>query len=98
MNIVWLSFAQKDMRCIREYYEPRAGIDVTVRLLKAIVQTADLLSDQPFLGAPSIDEDVLEIHVPKYPYSLPYRVRGQNIEILRVFHQSQNRPLSWELE
>jgi len=40
----------------------------------------------------------LEWHIPNLTYTLPYRVMGDDIEILRVFHHSQEKPSRWEDE
>jgi plasmid stabilization system protein ParE len=33
--------------------------------------------------------------VPKVRYIVPYRVRGETVEILRVFHASRRLPERW---
>jgi toxin ParE1/3/4 len=37
-----------------------------------------------------------ELQVARLPYFLPYRVVDDRIEILRIFHESQERPSAWE--
>jgi plasmid stabilization system protein ParE len=63
------------------------------------VHSALLLVDYSHLGHPSASVDgVYELHVPGLPYLLPYRIVDDRIEILRVFHESQDRPSAWQGE
>ncbi|MBV9051840.1 MAG: type II toxin-antitoxin system RelE/ParE family toxin [Hyphomicrobiales bacterium] len=55
--------------------------------------------DHPYLGQPSATTiGIHELRVARLPYVLPYRVVNERIEILRVFHESQDRPSAWQSE
>jgi predicted transcriptional regulator len=41
-------------------------------------------------------DGIHELQVRRLPYFLPYRVVDDRIEILRIFHESQERPSAWE--
>ena len=95
MKIVWLSFAQRDLLSIFAV----ASKDVATRLVQRIVHGASNLIDHPYLGHPSDSTDgVHELGVARLPYVLPYRVVNERIEILRVFHESQDEPSTWQNE
>ena len=95
MKIAWLPFAQRDLSSIFDYYEGVASKEVASRVLQRIIRSASALADNPYLGHPSSSTDgVHELQVPR----LPYRVVGERIEILRVFHESQDRPSAWQAE
>jgi len=97
MKLVWLAFASKDLASIADYHENAASIEVADRLIQHIVASASALSDNPHLGRPSESVDgIHELHVPRVPYLLPYRVVDDRIEILRVFHEAQDRPSVWQ--
>jgi len=97
MRIVWLVFAQRDLASIADYYRDVAGGRVSRHVVQTIVRSASLLINHPHLGSPSESIDgVHELQVPHLPYLLPYRVIGERIEILRVFHESQDRPSKWQ--
>ncbi|MBM3261697.1 type II toxin-antitoxin system RelE/ParE family toxin [Candidatus Kaiserbacteria bacterium] len=97
MRIVWLVFAQRDLVSIAEYYRQAADADISRHIISAIVHSASLLIDNPYLGRLSESTDgVHELHVPHLPYLLPYRVIDDRVEILRVFHESQDRPSAWQ--
>lgn len=93
MRIVWLSFAQRDLLSISNTYESVASEEVANRVLQRIVHSASSLMGNPYLGRPSESADgVHELQVARLPYLLPYKVVDDRIEILRVFHESQDRP------
>lgn len=54
--------------------------------------SAAMLADQPNMGRPGRIAGTRELVVPRFPYILPYRVRGGAIEILRVFHTTRKWP------
>jgi plasmid stabilization system protein ParE len=96
MRIVWLALAQRDLFSIDDYYREVANKAVADRVLQTIVHAAETLLDHPFLGHPSESTDqVHELQVPRLPCVLPYRVVADRIEILRVFHEAQDRPPRW---
>ena len=69
------------------------------RVLERIVRSASGLIDNPHLGHPSDSTDgVHELQVARPPCLIPYRVVDDRIEILRVFHESQDRPSAWQTE
>lgn len=94
-RLVWLDSAQRDLRSIADYYAEKAWPQITGNLLRRIVRSAERLSDQPYMGAPAYD-DLLEWNIPDLSYVLPYRVNGDDVEILRVFHTAQEKPSKWE--
>lgn len=50
----------------------------------------------PYLGIVKVDQDILEWHIPNLPYTIPYQIVNNEIQILRVFHESQFKPAKWE--
>lgn len=96
MKIVLSLSAKEDLKDIRQYIakeNPTAAKMVAEKVKKALL----LLIEQPHIGHPTDDEDVLEWHIPGLPYTLPYRIVNNEIQILRVFHEAQNRPNKWEI-
>ena len=64
---------------------------VVVRVLDAVSQ----LVEQPGLGRPGRVPGTRELVVPRTRYVVPYRVRGDVVQILRVFHTSRRPPQRW---
>jgi plasmid stabilization system protein ParE len=96
VKIVWLPLAQRDLLEILGCFESVASKDVGNRIVHRIVHSAEYLIDTPYLGRSS--ESAAGVHewqVARLPYLLPYRVVDDRVEILRVFHESQDRPSAW---
>ena len=94
MKTVWLPKAIEDLEDIREYIakeNPLAAQNVAI----AIIETANLLEEHPNIGHPGEIDDVLEKQVVGLPYLIPYRVVGEYLQILRVFHEAQEKPKDW---
>jgi toxin ParE1/3/4 len=89
-----LAKAARDLANIEKYVSgdsPEAAAAIAVRLRKSF----DLITARPEIGRPSEVPKIREWSVPGLPYMIPYRVRGDVVEILRVFHTSQQRPARW---
>lgn len=91
MTLVWFRRAIGDLEAVRAYIaqdNPTAAQKLGLRL----EQAATLLLTQPGLGRPGRVHGTRELIVSGTPYLIPYRVRGQQIEILRVFHTARRWP------
>ena len=64
---------------------------VALRIKKSL----DLIASRPGIGRPSPRPRIREHSVPGLPFVIPYRIRGDMIEILRVSHTSRVRPSKW---
>jgi len=64
---------------------------VVKRVLDAVAQ----LERQPGLGRPGRVPGTRELVAGNPRYTVPYRVRGETIQILRVFHTSRRLPDRW---
>jgi toxin ParE1/3/4 len=94
MNRRILAAAARDLAEIVAYISkdnPAAARAVAARLRRAF----ELITARPEIGRPSQFPDTREWSVPGLPYLIPYRVRANRIEILRVWHTSRERPSVW---
>jgi toxin ParE1/3/4 len=64
-------------------------------VVQRVLDAVSMLPEQPGLGRPGRVPGTRELVVLQTPYIVPYRVRGQVIEILRVFHTSRRLPQRW---
>jgi len=64
-------------------------------VVERVVGAVSMLADQPGLGRPGRVPGTRELIVKKTRYIVPYRVRGQTVEVLRVFHTSRRLPAKW---
>ena len=71
--------------------DPSAARLVVQRVLDAVAQ----LAQQPGMGRPGRVPGTRELIVSRTRYIVPYRVRGETVEILRVFHNSRRLPDRW---
>ncbi|WP_205527239.1 type II toxin-antitoxin system RelE/ParE family toxin [Solimonas sp. K1W22B-7] len=67
---------------------PQAAVATVIH----IQRTVALLADNPGLGRAGRVAGTRELIVPDTPYIVPYRVRGKDIDILRVFHARRRWP------
>ena len=90
MKIVWTLRAKKSLKEVLEYpldYD----IGTANRIYERISEKANLLADVPFLGA-QYEMDVRRLPLGDLPYSIYYRVKCQEIQILRVRHDMRLLP------
>ena len=64
-------------------------------VVKRVLDAVSMLGEQPGLGRPGRVAGTRELIVAKTRYIVPYRVRGNTVEILRVFHTSRRLPGRW---
>jgi len=91
MRVKWLQAALDNLDAEAEYIaadNPKAARSVVSTIVNAIGH----LAKHPNLGRPGRVNGTRELIVPTTPYIVPYRMRGNQIEILRVFHSSRKWP------
>jgi addiction module RelE/StbE family toxin len=68
--------------------KPRAA----ARVVESIHETVALFRQYPALGRTGRVAGTRELVVPDTPYIIPYRIRGKEVQILRVFHAARKWP------
>ncbi len=94
MQVKWLRTALRNLDEEATFIaadDPRAAQLVVERVLNAV----EMLASQPALGRPGRVSGTRELVVAKTRYLIPYRVRGNVVEVLRVFHTSRRVPKRW---
>jgi plasmid stabilization system protein ParE len=94
MRLRWLRQALRNLDDEARYI---AADDVTSARLVAqrVLDAVALLEEQPGIGRPGRVPGTREMVVGHTRYIVPYRVRGEVVEILRVFHTSRRLPERW---
>lgn len=64
-------------------------------VVKRVLDAVSSLAEQPGLGRPGRVPGTRELVVAKTHYIVPYRVRRETVEILRVLHTSRRLPDRW---
>lgn len=94
MRVRWLRKALRNLdeeaACIAAD-DPAAARLVVDRVLQAVA----MLENQPGIGHPGRVPGTRELVVLKTRYIVPYRVRGEEVQVLRVFHASRRPPQRW---
>ena len=91
MRHKWTRTALANLNDLAEYIaqdNPRAAADVVKRIVAAI----EGLGENPAIGRPGRVANTRELVVPATPYIVPYRIKGDSIEILRVMHGARRWP------
>lgn len=94
MKIVWLPAAADALD--REFdflaaKNPQAARTVFVRIVALVRRLADF----PNSGRPGQIDGTRELVIPGLPYVVVYRVGGESVQILRVFHTRQEWPQAY---
>lgn len=93
MIIRWLDDAVNDLQSIRNYIAQDNQI-AAKRVVKKILHATDILPEQPGIGRQGRVSNTRELIISSTPYIVPYRVKNNAIEILRVFHCAMQWPES----
>jgi toxin ParE1/3/4 len=91
MKIIWSRRAIKHLVHVRDYIaqdSPESAAQVAQRIIDAV----DQLAQHPNLGRPGRLPGTRELVVSGTPYIIPYRVRGNRVELIAVFHGRQRWP------
>ncbi|GBF23185.1 hypothetical protein tpqmel_0589 [Candidatus Gastranaerophilus sp. (ex Termes propinquus)] len=89
MDIIFTKSALEDLKNLQKYiYEnnQEAAKKVQTQIIK---QIETLLPKNPGIGRAGRVLRTRELVITKYPYIVPYQVRGSNIYILRILHTSR---------
>ena len=91
MTIVWSPRAIEHLAHLREYIA-RDNPNAAKRIASALLEAVERLAQLPNLGRPGRVAGTRELVVPGTPYIIPYRLRGDRLEIVAVFHARQKWP------
>ena len=94
MEIKWLRKAIANLETEFQYIaeeDPQAA----VRFVNEVWRLTQLLKEQPAIGREGRVPETRELILHNYPYIIPYRVRNNTIQILRVFHTHRKLPGKW---
>ena len=94
MQIIWLNTALRNLDEIADYIaqdNPTAASQV----VSLIVVQVNQLASQPAIGRPGRVVGTRELVISNTHYLVPYRIKNNSVEILRVFHTSQQSPKKW---
>lgn len=91
MQVKWLRKALLNLDQEAAYISqenPKAATEFVAHLLKSV----SALSGHPHIGRQGRVPGTRELVITQFPYIVPYRVRENRVEILRVFHTARKWP------
>ena len=91
MRVRWLKRALKNLDEEAEYIA-RDNLQAAARIVERIATSVDRLATHPASGRPGRVPGTRELVISGVPYIVPYRVRDETVEILRVFHAARKWP------
>jgi addiction module RelE/StbE family toxin len=92
LRLRWTRLAERDLNDIAAYIGQDSPAAAARVVLELIDQTEALLPRHAALGRPGRVLGTRELVIRGLPYVIPYRVRDNDIEILRVLHASRRWP------
>lgn len=95
MTPVWSPDAIEDLVSLRAFIaedDPAAAQRVVLHILDSV---ETLLPRNPRMGRAGRVPGTRELVIPRTPFIVPYRVRGNSLQILRVFHGARRWPESF---
>ena len=91
MRVRWLRRALRNLDQEADYIA-RDDPDAAARTVQRIASAVEQLTSHPASGRIGRVPGTRELVVSGTPYIVPYRVRGDAVEILRVFHAARKWP------
>jgi toxin ParE1/3/4 len=91
VRVRWLRKALANLNAEASYIA-RDNPAAAAKVVTAIEEAVQNLTRFPALGRPGRVPGTRELVVPDTPYIIPYRIRNDAVEILRVFHAARKWP------
>ena len=94
MRVRWLRKAIQNLNAEADYIaqeNPAAAAE----MFEYVKSKVDALGDFPASGRPGRVPGTRELVIDHYPYLVPYRVAGDELHVLRVFHTRRKPPKAW---
>ena len=94
MRVRWLRTALRNLDDEASYIAIEDSVAARL-VVERVLSAVAMLEQQPGVGRPGRVHGTRELLVSKTRYIVPYRVRGDVVEFLRVFHTSRRLPQRW---
>ena len=91
MKLIWSPEARLDLREMVIYLCEKNRFAAKT-LYHRIETAANEISNSPYTGRPGRVPGTRELVIAGTPYILPYQIRSERIEILRVYHAARKWP------
>ena len=91
MRVRWLRRALENLDEEAEYVA-RDGAQAAARMVERIALGVERLAAHPASGRAGRVPGTRELVISGTPYIVPYRIRGETVEVLRIFHGARKWP------
>jgi toxin ParE1/3/4 len=91
MDIIWLDTALDDLYRVQAHIS-EANPAAAKRVVQDVVRQVAHLAEQSHMGRSGRVVGTRELVISDTPYIVPYRVKRNRVEVLRVFHGAQSWP------
>jgi toxin ParE1/3/4 len=91
-RLIWAPEADRDLLGIWGYYAAEASAEIADKIVQQIVTAARRVSGLPLSGRSRDDLKPGLRAALAHPYVVFYRLKGSDVEILRVLHERRNLP------
>lgn len=91
MRVKWLRTALANLNAEAEYIA-QDNPEAAARIVTVIQRAVENLKHFPAMGRPGRVMGTRELVITGTPYVVPYRVRNNAVEVLRVFHGARRWP------
>ena len=91
MIIKWLDDAIDDLQALRQYISHDKP-SVANRIARRIIHSVSMLSEQSEIGRSGRVSGSRELVISGTPFIVPYRIKNNTVEILRVLHSARQWP------
>jgi toxin ParE1/3/4 len=91
MRIRWTPAAAEDLQHIKDYlteHHPEFAHSTVLEIYDSIRS----LKTSPYRGRAGREEGTRELVFTRLPYIAAYRVKGDAVEVLHIYHGAQRRP------
>jgi toxin ParE1/3/4 len=94
MRVRWLRKAIFNLDAEADYIAKENAV-AAAEMFVYVKAKADALGDFPSTGRPGRVPNTRELVIDRYPFVVPYRVVGDEVQVLRVFHTRRKLPKAW---
>lgn len=94
MQVRWLRKAIQNLNAEAEYIT-KENPTSAAEMFEYVKAKVEALGDFPATGRPGRVPGTRELVIDRYPYLVPYRVAGDELHVLRVFHTRRKPPKVW---
>jgi toxin ParE1/3/4 len=95
MRIRWTTPALRNLETIGDHIA-RDSPASAARLIARVFHQSDMLATTPNIGRAGRIANTSELVISETPFIAPYRVRGNEVQILAVFHGARRWPKDFE--